>query len=151
MKRVILLCVLFLSFFGCEPTPQPAPKPPKQQQKLPKQQPQPQADGAYVTATLPCKCGDFLVYVPDSCPCFGKDQYPDLARDLENLNAWAQAHSLSGGKRVVGKYVVLTLECGCKLQVYVPGSSGCLEAKSPDLAALLRAVYDTAKRHEQKP
>ncbi len=159
MKR-ILFAALFtsLAFIGCEaPKTAPAPLPvpvspaPSILQRFPKQRPQPKADGEYVTVTLPCHCGDFLVYVPGSCPCFDKSQYPDLADALEDVSGWAARHATGDSKKLVGRYEVLTLECGCQLQVYIPGSSGCLEAKTPDLAKLLNTVYTTAKRHEGKP
>ena len=129
---------------GCQPKQSQLPPPPFAVV------PQAKADGEYVSVTLPCKCGDFVAYVPKSCPCFDREQYPDLADALEAVYAWAQAHNIGGGKKTVGNYEMLTLECGCVLRVYVPGSSGCLEKQSPDLAVLLRNVYAIAKKHEGK-
>lgn len=107
-----------------------------------------QADGDYVQSTLPCKCGDICLYVPNSCPCFDREHYPDLAPAIENVYAWAQTHNKGVGKKVVGKYEVMTLECGCSLKLFIPESSGCLSIQSPDLESLLTVLYNTAKKHE---
>ena len=146
MKKLIWIAILLLIPIGCtrqDHIMRPSQPPPKVIV-------QSKADGEYVSVTLPCRCGDFLAYVQKSCPCFDREQYPDLANTLENVYAWAQTHNNGGGKKVVGKYELLTLQCGCVLQVYVPGSSGCLEKQSPDLAVLLRAIYSKAKSHENK-
>ena len=137
----LFLLVISVGCSKLESRPQP---------QQPLQQVQLKADGTYLSATLPCKCGDFTVYVPKSCPCFDKEQYPDLAAALEGVYAWMLAHNTGSGKKMIGKYEALTLECGCILYVYIPTSSGCLEAKSPDLAVLLRTVYEIAKKHQNK-
>lgn len=106
------------------------------------------ADGEYTNLTLPCKCGDVSIYIPQSCACFDKEQSPEIASALEKVYAWTQSHKNGSGKKLIGKYIVLKLTCGCLLKVYIPDSSGCLEIQSPDLANLLKVVYDTAKKHE---
>ena len=116
----------------------------------PPQQEISKADGEYVRATLPCKCGDFVFYISDSCPCFDREHYPDLVNALNKVNIWARTHSNGSGKKIVGKYEIITLTCGCSLQVYVPGSSGCLEKLYPDLSALLKNIYIAARNHENK-
>ena len=153
LKKLLFLVLII----GCNQTP-PTPAPTVSAPEIPTpitvvmqdvlQQPQPKADGQYVTATLPCKCGDFLVYIPSSCPCFDKENYPDLAAALNNVYTWKKTHNNSGGKKVVGKYELLTLQCGCTLQVYIPGSSGCLGRLYPDLEKYLKEVYNIAKKHE---
>ena len=135
-----------LFVFGCAKENQPITPP--QAQVL--QEPQPKADGQYISVTLPCKCGDLLVYVPGSCPCFDKTIAPELSPTLDNVYAWTKVNNNGGGKKIVGKYEIIEEECGCKIQVFVPGSSGCLAKQYPDLANLLNSVYETAKKHEEK-
>ena len=151
MKKFSLI---ILAFIGCSqpPVQSPLPQQPVVRPEVvqPQHKKQVKADGDYVSFTLPCKCGDFLVYVPQSCPCFDKGQYPDLAPAVEAVHAWAKRHCTNGNRKLVGEYKLLTLECGCVLQVYVPESSGCLEKQSPDLAKLLKNVYNLAKGHEEK-
>jgi hypothetical protein len=106
------------------------------------------ADGDYVSVTLPCDCGDVLVYVPGSCECFDKKFYPDVAKALDDLYAWAETSGSAKNKKLIGKYETITLTCGCRLHVYIPKSSGCLGKKSPELEKLLGELYRIVKQHE---
>jgi hypothetical protein len=108
-------------------------------------------DGDYKVFAIPCGCGGICVYVPKSCACFDPDVNKEIARVLEKL--YRLAKSMGGGKETtkeLGQYDVLTLECGCALKVYVPGSSSCLEKKYPLLGEALKDVYKVAKKQQAK-
>ena len=106
-------------------------------------------DGIYHNFMLPCKCGGLIVYEPGSCPCFTKEFYPELEPVLKQTYTWFEGKE-TPAEKYLGKYESITLECGCVLCVYVPGSCSCLEKKYPDLAKTLKEVYDLALKNKSK-
>lgn len=106
-------------------------------------------DGDYPTLMLPCKCGGLTVYKPGSCGCFDPENYPELSKRLAAVYGWAQKNSEGAvSTKPVGKYEVLTLECGCSLKLYRPGSCGCVAKRYPDLEKLLTDLWQEAKRNQ---
>jgi hypothetical protein len=49
--------------------------------------------GEYKNLMLPCNCGGIIVYEPDSCPCFTKNDYPDLVESLNKTHNWFKEHT----------------------------------------------------------
>ena len=111
-------------------------------------------DGTYYVVELPCKCGGIEAYYPDSCPCFAPAMYPDLAKELDATYRLLESKApkpAKGGIKAVGRYEDMPLECGCKLRLYVPGSSGCVGKLYPAIESQLKRLYETASKHKGKP
>jgi hypothetical protein len=50
-----------------------------------------EVDGDYKRVPLKCGCS-ISVYVPDSCPCFDREHYPELVSALEMVFKLAEKY-----------------------------------------------------------